>query len=374
MLLIVLNFAILAQAAQPIDLTIVAPEAAQVIAETPATSQPSTQSVQEVKVTIETDNTPRTLVDQFNESELGELFQGKKSVTVKEMMTINFWKDTIQDLVRFIFSAIPRVLAAILFILIFWLIYRGVRRLVVGSMNKAHVDQSIRDMLSAIVKYAIMGFGLVIACNQVGVQITALLTGVSIIGIAIGFAAQETLANFIAGVVIFWDKPFKIGDWIEFDGQLAQVNRVTFRSTRLNNLDNDVVVVPNTMILAQKFVNKSTNVITRASIPVGIAYNVSIDKARDVLLSTVQNDPRIVAEPEPMVEVRALNASSVDLMLHFWIKEEKYEDAMVWEFLEKAKKSLDAANIEIPFPHVQLLVSDTPAIEKLAGKVSTKNN
>jgi small conductance mechanosensitive channel len=361
--LLILNAAILAQYV-PVEVN-VADQAETTKVE--ATTQPTTQQLQ---ITVQTEAERQTILDDFNRTRLGRMFRGEpgdEPLTVREVLEPGFWITMAQELVRFAFSAIPRVLVAILFLCVFWLIYRGVRRLIVGSMSKANVDQSIRDMLGSLVKWAVMGFGLVIAFNQVGVQITALLTGVSIIGIAIGFAAQETLANFIAGIVIFWDKPFKIGDWVQFDGELAQVTRVTFRSTRLTNLDNDVVVVPNTMMLAQKVINKSSNLITRASVPIGISYNASIDKAREVLIAICQNDPRIVTEPEPIVEVRACAASSVDLMLHFWIKEEKYEDAMNWELLEKAKKALDAAQIEIPFPHMQVLLEQTPAISTLAG-------
>jgi small conductance mechanosensitive channel len=308
-----------------------------------------------------------SITEVFSKTRMGQLFEGKKKVTLDDVKNPVFWIDTVRDLIVAVIGFVPRVIVAVLFLFFFWLIYRAVRKLVVGSMSKATVDPSIRDMLGWLIKWAIMGFGIVIACNQIGIQIAALLTGVSIIGLAVGFAAQETLANFIAGIVIFWDKPFKIGDWVQIDGELAQVTRVTFRSTRLHNLDNDVVVIPNTMMISQKFINKTTNAITRASVPIGIAYKESIDEARDVLINMCKGDARIVRKPSPIVEVRACAASSVDLMLHFWIKEEAYEDAMQWEYLEKAKKALDAAGIEIPFPHVQLLLEDTPAVEKLGG-------
>jgi small conductance mechanosensitive channel len=308
-----------------------------------------------------------SITEVFSKTRMGQLFEGKQKVTLNDVKNPVFWIDTVRDLIVAVIGFVPRVIVALLFLVFFWLIYRAVRKLVIGSMSKATVDPSIRDMLGWLIKWAIMGFGIVIACNQIGVQIAALLTGVSIIGLAVGFAAQETLANFIAGIVIFWDKPFKIGDWVQIDGELAQVTRVTFRSTRLHNLDNDVVVIPNTMMISQKFINKTTNAITRASVPIGIAYKESIDEARSVLIAMCKDDPRIVKKPSPIVEVRACAASSVDLMLHFWIKEEAYEDAMQWEYLEKAKKALDAAGIEIPFPHVQLLLEETPAVEKLSG-------
>src|SRR5205085_352755 len=159
-------------------------------------------------------------------------------------------------------------------------------------MKKANVDSSIRDMLGHLLKWSIMGFGIVIACNQIGIQIAALLTGVSIIGLAIGFAAQETLANFIAGVVIFWDKPFRVGDWIEVEGVFGQVQRVTFRSTRLLDLNGIAVVFPNTAMLSHRVSNHTTHPLTRVNVPIGIAYKESITDARKVLLGLTGGDSR----------------------------------------------------------------------------------
>ena len=306
-------------------------------------------------------------IEVFSKTTVGQLFAGERKLTAQEAVQLEFWLAMIKDLLWAALAFIPRLFVAVVFLLVSWLVYRGVRKLVVGSMTKANVDASIRDMLGSCIKWTVMGFGFVIACNQIGIPIVAMLTGVSIIGIAVGFAAQETLANFIAGIVIFWDKPFKIGDWVAIDGNEGLITRVTFRSTRLTNLDNDVVVLPNTMMLSSKLINKSSNQVTRATVPIGIAYKESIDHAREVLLKCLEGDPRIVTSPEPMVEVRNCNASSVDLMLHFWIREERYEDALVWEYLEKAKKALDAAGIEIPFPHLQVLLEETPALKALAG-------
>jgi len=150
------------------------------------------------------------------------------------------------------------------------------------------------------------------------------------------------------------------------DGSLGQVKRVTFRSTRLQNLDGDIVVFPNTYMLSTKVINKSFNITTRCNVLIGIAYKESIERARGVLLALVKKDKRIETRPEPEVVVKNLNASSVDLQLHFWIKEERYEDAMQYEYLEKAKEALDEAKIEIPFPHVQVVLEQSPAIDRLA--------
>lgn len=304
----------------------------------------------------------------LGDSKLARGIRGENvQLTVDDFLDPALWTDFISDAVKWLIGFVPRVISAIILLFIFWLIYRVVRKVVIGGMKAAGVDESIRDMLANLMRWAILGFGLVIAGNQIGLQIAALLTGVSIIGLAVGFAAQESLSNFIAGIMIFWDKPFKIGDWIEIDGHLGQVRRVTFRSTRLQDLDGDIVVFPNTAMLQHKLINKTTNPVTRANVPVSIAYKESIDRAREVLLAVVRNDPRIEKTPEPEVVVHELADSGVNLMLHFWIREERYEDAMQYEYMEKAKEALDEAGIEIPFPHRQLILSDSPALASLRG-------
>lgn len=375
MLLLILRFALLGQmmfapAPPPADS---APADQATAPAAPATTQPTTQQQQQQEPPngAQTNDGNVTLVERFNATSLGQLVSGKKNVNLQDVLQFQFWSETIRDLILFALSAIPRVLVALLFLAVFWVIYRGIRRLAVGSMAKAHVDQSIRDMLGALIKWSIMGFGLVIAFNQIGVQITALLTGVSIIGLAIGFAAQETLANFIAGVVIFWDKPFKVGDWVEIDGQFGQVLRITFRSTRILTLDGEVVILPNVFMLSNKLSNHSTNPINRVTVRIGIAYKESIDAARQVLIKLVERDPRICADPPPDIVVESCGASSVDLAIRFWIADEAIERRLGYEVLEKAKKALDAANIQIPYPHLQLFMEKTPALDALTAATAS---
>jgi small conductance mechanosensitive channel len=305
-----------------------------------------------------------TIGQIFGRTSVGQLFEGKKKVTLEDARNPFFWLETARDLVMALLGFIPRIIVAGLFLVFFWLVYRTVRRVVVGSMKSAGVDASIQDMLGRLIKWSVMGFGVVIACNQIGIQIAALLTGVSIVGLAVGFAAQETLANFIAGIVIFMDKPFRIGDWVEVDSTYGQIERVTFRSTRIITGAGEIVVYPNTHMLASKLSNHTTHPVTRVRVDIGIAYKESIAAAREVLLSIVKDDERISTEHEASVAVTECASSSVNLALFFWVTDESIERAMKSEYLEKAKNAFDDAGIAIPFPHVQLVM------EKDAGTLA----
>ncbi len=330
------------------------------------TTRPATQAAaaavvttQPVSVVVQApqQSQSRTLTQVLEGTRFGKLVEGQQ-VSLNDLRNPGFWIDTVRDFIVAMIGFVPRLLVAFLFLLIFWVLYRGIRRLIVGSMKRANVDSSIRDMLGHLVKWTIMGFGLVIACNQIGIQIAALLTGVSIIGLAIGFAAQETLANFIAGVVIFWDKPFRVGDWIEIDETFGQVQRVTFRSTRILALDGDALVYPNTHMLSNRLSNHTTHPLSRVNVSIGIAYKESISTAREVLLGLVKGDSRIVSEPAPTVVVDECASSSINLLLRFWIEDEAIERPIRHEYLEKAKNALDAAGISIPFPHMQVLMEE----------------
>jgi small conductance mechanosensitive channel len=298
--------------------------------------------------------------------DLFKVFRGEQKLTAEQLLEFGPWLTAIGSFLISVLAFIPRLIVAFFLLVVFWLIYRAIRRVIVGSMAKAGVDPSIRDMLNSMIKWTVMGFGVVVACNQLGIPIVAMLTGVSIIGLAVGFAAQETLANFIAGIVIFWDRPFQVGHWVDVDGTFGQVQRITFRSTRLLTGDGETVILPNTAMLNQKLINSTPHPIQRVRVPIGIAYKESIDDAREVLLATVIGDDRICADPEPLVVVTGCGASSVDLELRFWITDESIERRIGLEYIEKMKKALDAAGIQIPYPHMQLFLEETAALAQFA--------
>jgi small conductance mechanosensitive channel len=293
----------------------------------------------------------------FGHSTLGSLFLGQKKLTPQELSHLEFWVDLVKEPVLAVFGFVPRLFVAGVFLIVFWLIHRGCRRFIIGGMHKANVDPSIRDMLGHVLKWGVMGFALVIACNQVGIQITALLTGVSIAGLAIGLAAQETLANFIAALVIVWDAPFKVGHAIEVDGVCGTVERVTFRSTRILNFDGQIIVVPNTFILAHRIANLTAHRRRRATVKISIAPESSIAEARLALLAMLRGDDRIAADPQPTVLVEDITGGSVRLLLQFWVGDRPNSGLVDFEFREKAKDVLESAGVALAAGQTMMLIA-----------------
>lgn len=259
----------------------------------------------------------------------------------------------------FLLAAVPRIIAALLVLVGFWVALRLTRPALRGVLHRAHFAPAlIKLMVDGLYKGALMVFGAVMAASQLGVNVGAALAGLGVVGIAVGFAAQETIANMIAGFLIFWDRPFKVGDFITTEDRYGQVKEVTMRTTRIRTMENTYVVIPNKQIIGDTLVNHSLYGEVRVNVPVGIAYKERIAEARRVLLPVAQAVRGVLTYPAPEVVATELGNSSVNLEVRVWTDDPAQERRLHFEVVEASKVALDEAGIQIPFPHLQLFVDD----------------
>ena len=265
----------------------------------------------------------------------------------------------VDHIVNRVVEFLPDLLAAVFILFIFWLGYRISRKPLRLILQKAGLHENlIKLLIDNIYKSVVLFFSIVTAGGQIGFNIGAMLAGFGVAGIAIGFAAQDSLANTIAGFMIFWDKPFELGDWITVDGQYGQVNSITLRTTRIKTVNNTYVVLPNKNVIDETLINHSKHGATRIEIPVGIAYKENIPKAREVMLKKMAEIEGILKDPAPDVVVTQLGASSVDMFVRVWIGDAKDEKPIFFKVMEESKMALDAAGIEIPYHHLQLFIEN----------------
>ena len=261
----------------------------------------------------------------------------------------------------------PKVLSAVVVGVFFVLILRGVLRVVRRVLHKSsRINPSLETLLVRTTRVAGIAFVLVLILSQLGVNVAALVAGLGIAGIALGFAAKDTLENFISGVTILLDRPFEIGDWVQVDGDYGQVAELTLRSTRIRTLSNRTVVVPNLQMINHSISNFSVRgdaMGLRVEVPFGIAYKERPAEARKVVLPLVEGDDRVASHPEPEVVVTKLNDSSVDMALRIFIKDAGNENPLRFHYTELIREALREADIEIPFPHLQLFIDEAKAFE-----------
>jgi small conductance mechanosensitive channel len=265
----------------------------------------------------------------------------------------------LQALMTRLIEYLPRVGAAVFVFAVFWSVFRVVRRLLDAGLTKMDVHAAVSDLLvDKLFRYAVVLIAVVMAADQLGFNVAAALAGLGVAGIALGFAAQDSVANVIAGVLIFWDKPFQVSDWVKTEGEFGQVVEITMRSTRIRTMRNTFVIVPNKRIIDATLENYSKQGAMRVDVPVGIAYKESVADARRVLLGAMAGLDGLSATQGPDVVVTELGDSSVNLAVRVWIDNGATSQSTFSQVLETSKAALDEAGIQIPFPHLQLFVDE----------------
>jgi small conductance mechanosensitive channel len=258
-----------------------------------------------------------------------------------------------------VIAYLPRVVAAVVVVLALWLLQRLTKRPLKAALRRGGLDEAlVRLLADNVYSGSVVTVGLVMGASQLGINVTAALAGISVAGLAIGFAAQDSLANMIAGFLIFWDKPFRVGDVVETAGEYGQAVEITLRSTRIRTLDNTYVVIPNKTILDSVLVNHSKHGEMRVSVPIDIAYREHIPQARDAILAAVAGLEGVMTAPAPDVVVKELGGSGVTLLVRVWVHQAELARPVFHRTIEAAKLACDAAGIQIPFPHLQLFVED----------------
>ena len=198
-----------------------------------------------------------------------------------------------------------------------------------------------------------------------GIDATAWVASAGIIGIAIGFAARDTLANLISGVSIVADAPYKIGDYIVLDsGERGIVSSLGIRSTRLITRDDVEVSIPNAIIGTAKIINESGGpyVRHRIRIPVGVAYSSDIDKVIETLKNLAKENEHVVDEPVPRVRIRGFGDSSINVELLCWIRRPAERGMVMHHLNHRLIKCFREEQIEIPFPQRDLNFKDKPPV------------
>lgn len=238
-------------------------------------------------------------------------------------------------------------------IFLFYVAYLIISRLLKRSLRRTKIDPSLIQLLSNILVVLMVAFASSNVLSQFGIDVLSLVAALGVVGIAVGFAAQETIANLFAGITLLVERPFKIGEWVSINGQVGKVRAISLRTTRLATRNNELTIMPNASVTSSDIINFSAGGPLRVNLALGIAYKENIEKARSLILEIIQKHDAVLKRPAPSVRLSELADSSLNLDINFWIKPEDIgsSPAIQASTLEAVKVALDDANIDIPFPH-----------------------
>ena len=241
------------------------------------------------------------------------------------------------------------------FVVVTGLLYVVGRFVVVPGVNwlleSRAVEPTLADAARTFVRTGVLLVAVVVAAGFAG--FTRFLSGSTLLAaaatVALGFAAQEAIANFIAGVFIVRDRQFNIGDWIEWDDNVGVIDEITFRVTRIRTFDNEMVTVPNADLASSVVTNRMRNDSLRVTCEFGVEYEADLQVVTEILLSVADEHPRILEEPSPSVQVAELAGDSIDLQARFWVADPSRRRYLKVrsDFLQRAVEKLAAADIEV---------------------------
>lgn len=267
---------------------------------------------------------------------LSILAQEEQSEDVTEMLDHLGWFEW--------FTAVMVIVGALL-------IGRLVRRALTKGLQRTPVTPFATIVLGKTVVYLAVALGLYFSLLILNLEVGPLLGALGLAGLAVAFAFQDILENFIAGVLMLMRRPIKVGDEMESNGYQGIVNDMSLRAVSMDTFDGDRVYLPNAMVWKSPLVNYTETELRRTTVVVGVAYRTDLDEAQQVLQQAIDNTEGVMIPPPATVEFVEFSSSSIDFYVRYWHQADQKSLWAVRDQVGRAlKKALDEAGIEIPFP------------------------
>ncbi|MFQ5737825.1 MAG: mechanosensitive ion channel family protein [Acidobacteriota bacterium] len=243
------------------------------------------------------------------------------------------------------------------------------------------MDDTALPLLNKFVQFLGTGIGVMVGLQIMGIPITPFLGGAGVAGLALSFAAKDTLSNLIAGVLLILDRPFQVGDRIEIwnapkdSASWGDIVEIGLRATKIRTTDNIIIVIPNNEIMRRDIINyTASGEDIRLRIPIGIAYDADARLAKKLILQMADQIDGIKKKPAPVVITRRFGASAVDLEVRVWILNARKRRAIADELTDRVKDLFDRNGVEIPFPKRDLYIRSMPPPSSLAETLPASSN
>lgn len=278
-------------------------------------------------------------------------------------------QDYLSKLADNFLNSIPNLLVAILIVVVSYYASLWLSRLLKRVLDRQNAEPGVSHLLSKILQWTIISFG-VIAALQRFFNVTAFLTGLGILGFTVGFALQNVMQNFVSGVILLVQQPFKVGNNVGIAGYDGMVLKIGLRTTEMKTLDGRIVFLPNADVLSQPIINYTRADFRRVDLNVSVPYEVNPEMIRSVILDETKQVPGFVESPAPLVLFHTMGASSIDLTLLFWVDTKIKSNVEAKDIvLTRIQQAFAKSHIEAAYP-VQVQMVREP--EKKITKRKTK--
>ncbi|MBX0334512.1 mechanosensitive ion channel [Pontibacter sp. HSC-14F20] len=247
-----------------------------------------------------------------------------------------------------------RLVVAVITLLVGLWVINWLNRMMFNLMVKKDVDVSLRPFLKSVMAVALRVLLIILVIAQLGVEMTSFIAILGSAGLAIGLALQGSLANFAGGVLILTIKPFRVGDYVEAQGQGGTVDMINIFNTVLKTPDNKTIFIPNGPLANSVVVNYTIEKTRRVEFNFAVSVNNDIGKVRQLLQNLIQADNRVLTDPAPAIVVTNFAEHSLTLSVRVWVEKENYW-AFFWDMNERAKAAFEEQGIKMPVPRREMI-------------------
>lgn len=288
--------------------------------------------------------------DVTNESLGTDVQESVEQVTSEATQEVNQFVQLFEDHIPDIVAFGIRALLALVIFFIGSKIIKWIRKVVRKSFERTNADAGVRQFVDSMLKFGLYALLIFSIATRFGVESSSVAALIASAGVAIGLALQGSLSNFAGGILILLLKPFAVGDYIIVtqEGIEGTVKEIQIFYTKLATVDNQTVVVPNSILTNNSLTNVTARPERKLNLKVGISYDADLKKAKSLIEDMLFHDPSVIQDEEIRVFVDALGDSAVVIGLRAWVKTEEYW-ATRWRLMEEIKLTFDKEGIVIPY-------------------------
>jgi len=254
------------------------------------------------------------------------------------------WKDKIFD---FVLLHGPALVGAVVMLTAGWIVAGWVRRLAEGALARKQFEPPIRMLFGRIIQLLVVGLTAIVALDTLGFRMTTIIAGLSVAGVGVGLAMQGVLGNLVAGLLIIFTKPFRVGEYVDLLSVEGLVDKIELFTTTLRHADLSRIVIPNRKIIGETLHNYGN--VRQLDLVVGVPYDSNLTETIAVVRDLLNQHPRVLKDPAPLVGVSMLADSSINLAVKPWTTVADYGAAGA-ELYQAIVERFRERNISIPFP------------------------
>ncbi len=279
-----------------------------------------------------------------------------------EKVTMNAWDSFAigakQFLNNVVFQYVPKLIVATIVLVVGWKLINLLNKVLQRTLEQRRIDLSLQQFLHSLVDIVLKVLLVVTAMGVMGIEMTSFIALLGAAGVAIGMGLQGTLQNFAGGVIILILKPFRVGDYIEQGPYAGYVDSIQIFNTTLRTYDARKIIVPNTELATKSLVNHFNLPQRRVTIEVGLAYGMSVEKAKEVLLRVAAENPLVLHEPKaPFATLENFGESSLNMRLYAWTLPQNYWSTL-YSLNEEIYNAFLNEGLEIPFNQMDVHIRD----------------